>query len=219
MGYLRALNGSGAAWFAANPGLTFFVSHRVYGETASANFMRSLWGRSNSISSADTPEKTNSRSPAYDGTMTGSPSSGDITNNVVIMAGGNFSMTSWIAHPRYPYTWSDGDKAQGSPSVFTTSNPSTTICVNQERNVAFRRFSRRSTKPGYWPQYGNHICHQEKTGGGAYVVNAPHFESDLTWLDRSPWQLGQVLAGDVNLFPPPAATAVPSMFLLLGVGA
>jgi hypothetical protein len=52
------------------------------------------------------------------------------------------------------------------------------------------RRTRRTTKPGVFPTYGNQIAHYQKTGGGAYSIKAPNFDNDIAWTDLSAWRNG-----------------------------
>lgn len=189
-----------------NAGVARPISYRVYWENATNAAGRIRVDTNGLAATTQTAEKLNSRTANPVATYaTGVTSFG---TNFLTFGIACFSHHGWIPNPRYNYQYVNGDSVIFYPEV-ATGNDNENLTVSESERYATRRSNRRSREPGFHHFLSvDGVHHHEKTGTGAFVINAPHFDNDVIWVEPSAWRNGSSQSDNwsINLFGNSIAT-------------
>ena len=176
-----------------------------------------------------TPEKTNSRSPAPPGDLTyddQASATTDSTGALIVAGHCYYSYNRFIFQQRYvPVVINGTSSPSFGTRVYNNTSASTatfTIIWDVGDRIKSARRCRRS-RSAIFNLFGNFITRHAKTGGGAFSTITPHFDHDVTWIDRvasaNAWApSSQSSVWSIQQFGEPAAVVASNQFLLLGVG-
>lgn len=205
-----------------NPSATVQIrvsAMRFYGENDVASALGSIFFQRVPTGASDpNPEKSNTRSATASSLYRYNFGFGSTFATIIASRPNSCSHQSHVWNPRYPFIAEGSADCWGSGHKAGVAIQNWSLCWREGDLTPARNLSRRTTKPGYWPMFGNNIGHHSKTGGGAFTMKMPHFDNDITWQDSSVWRLGTgIAAANLNLFAPLAAQKIYQR-TLTGVG-